>query len=128
MFYKILYYYYFSFYKQVLKDDEPHMLTTLALSFSLSVLLIAPLELFSVYKFCYDLPVWLQGLIILLIVGCTYLSIHRNGESQRIISLEPKLFNSSTLSAIVTFIFFIATLSYFFWGPIITRDMLDNCR
>jgi len=53
---KILYYYYFSFYKKV--DDEPHAMTVFALSFSQSLLVNFIAQMIFAHYFCYFFSLW----------------------------------------------------------------------
>lgn len=64
----VLYYYYFLFYSKILKDDEPHLLATIVLSFSESLLLNYSIIIIGSHFYCvYLLEKWeMIGVIVIL--------------------------------------------------------------
>jgi hypothetical protein len=126
MIFRVFYYYYFVFYKNILKETEPHLTTTLALSASIGLAINAPLNLFLAYFYCYNLSAKIMFSIVLGIILITYLAIHRNGNNVRIIQEKPSFFGNKRLSKAITIVFFIVTTSLLFVGPLLSKEILDN--
>ncbi len=124
----VLYYNYFLFYKKILKETEPHFATVVALSAGESFIINGILDLISLKCFCFLIPVWIQFGITILIIYCNYLLFHRNGKVKKIIISKPTIGNSKGLSIAITLIFFLATTSWLFWGPIYGKYLLSLCR
>lgn len=125
---KVLYYYSFLFYSKILKDNEPHLLTTLALSFLESVIINGILEAIAVHAFCEDLDRVIMFSILLLVIGCNYWFLHRDGKAKEIVRSKPKFLNSHNLSIALTVVFAVTAISLMFWGPIYLKNVLDGCR
>lgn len=125
---KVLYYHCFLFYSRILRDDEPHLLTILALSFLQSLIVNGVLEGISVHTFCRDLDHDLMFVILLLIIGGNYWFLHRSGKTKEIVKLKPQVCNSHILSIFITLFFALGSVSLMFWGPIYLKSVLDQCR
>lgn len=89
---KVLYYYYSLFYKKVLKDNEPHLLATLALSFSLSLLANGLLNITLAHLLNFAFSKWEMISLLVLIILVFYLTLHRTGKAKDIVKEEPKFF------------------------------------
>lgn len=125
----IIYYYYYLFYLRMLKDNEPHLLTTLALSFSISTIIIFFIDVISVYVFCFlDVNTWHDMLIYLLSLGILYLWFHKTGRAKKVVKEKPKLFNNHFLSIVITISFFIISISFYFWLIDVLKLEVESCR
>jgi hypothetical protein len=124
----VLYYNYFLFYKKIIKDPEPHFATVLALSFSQSLLLNGILDIAALKWFCYEIAVWVQFSILILIVVINYFILHRTGKIHEILKNKPGIGNSRLLSNYITILFFLVTTSWLFWGPIYGKYLLGLCK
>ena len=122
------YYYYFGVYKRILKDPEPHFSTVLGLAFSCALLVNGVIDLVALKYYCYQVEVWVQFSIVLLIIGILYLIYHKTGKAKKVVANRQFIFNSSVVSAIATLLFFLLTLSWLFWGPIYGRSILESCK
>jgi hypothetical protein len=112
-----------------LKETEPHLTTTLALSASIGLAINVPLEISLTYFYCYDLSAKVMFSIVVGIILLTYLVIHRTGKNVEIIKEKPSFFGNKKLSKVITIVFFIVTTSLLFVGPIISKEILDShCR
>jgi hypothetical protein len=123
----VIYYQYFLFYKKVIKDPEPHLATVLALSFSQSLLVNAIMYIIALKWFCYEIKVWVQFTLVLLLIFFNYLIYHRTGIAKEIIKQKPFIVNKG-LSIAITWLFFFITVSWLFWGSIYGRHLLSQCR
>lgn len=113
---RVFYYYYYLFYSRVLRDTEPHLLTTLVLSFSEASILIYAIDLIGVHLLCrFLLGKWEMIAINVALVGLNYLVYHRTGKAREIVKTKPKFFGSHRFSLIATLLFFIASTSLLFW-------------
>lgn len=125
---KIIYYYYFLFYSKILKDDEPHLLTTLALSASLGFSVSVTFDIVLTRFFCFEMGKWVMLMIIVLFNLFNYLYFHKSGKAIKIVKEKPMFFSNHKKSIVITFLFFIVTLSFMFWGPIYIKYILEtNC-
>jgi ABC-type iron transport system FetAB permease component len=98
-----------------LKDNEPHLLATLALSFSLSLLVNGVLNIILAHVLKFAFSKWeMIGLLLLILLLFSFF-LHRNGMAKKIVEEQPKLFNSHKLSKVITIIFFVVTTSFLFW-------------
>lgn len=125
---RVLYYYYFLFYCKVLKDDEPHLLTTLALSASEGILIMYLIDTIWVYLFCeFLLGQWGMLTVIGSMIFVNYLIFHHTGKAKEIIKEKPKLYDSNSISIIVTSLFFVITTSLLFWVSDYLLYVIENC-
>ena len=125
----VFYYYYFLFYSKVLKDDEPHLLTTMVLSFSESLFVNYSINIIGSYIYCeYLLEKWGMISVIVILNGVNYLFYHRTGRAKKIIKSKPKFFDNYNFSLIVTLIFFLITSSFLFWVADYAKYVISNCK
>lgn len=125
---RVFYYYYCLFYVKVIKDPAPFFTTVLTLSFSLSLFINGVVEIIAIKFFCYDVKMWSQILILCIIIFLNYLLFYRNEKCVQIIKSKPNIANSKTLSASITIIFFLISISWLFWGPIYGKELLNQCK
>jgi len=124
----VFYYRYFLFYNKLLKDPDPYFTTLLSLSFSESLLINGLLDIVALKYFCYQIAVWIQFGLLLVIIYCNYLSFYRAGKLRKIIKSKPSIGKSNALSTIVTLLFFLITVSWLFWGPVYGKHLLQKCK
>ena len=123
---KTLYYYYYLFYKNILRDNEPHLLTTLVLAFSFSLLIIAIIEIAMAHLLKMTLGHYEMVGINVLMVFILYLTLHRTGKAKEIVKEKPMFFKNHVLSILITFLFLAITSSYLFWGSICVGNILGT--
>lgn len=123
----VIYYYCYLFYKKVLRDSEPNMLTILVISAAYSFPISIIIEIIVIKNYCISLPAWQMFLTTPFFVFVNYLSFYRNDRYKNILRKEPKFFGSNSLSIIITVLFFLIAFSFVFWGPIYTKNQLDTC-
>ena len=127
-FMNLLYYNYFLFYKKTIKDPEPHFATIIALSFSEGLLINGMADIIALKWFCYEIKVWMQFTVILLIIFCNFLLYHISGRAKEIIKEHPTIFNNKAISIFITWLFFLITVSWLFWGPIYGKYIFSQCK
>jgi hypothetical protein len=114
---KILYYYYFAFYKKV--DNEPHAMTIFALSFSQSLLVNFIIQIISVHYFCYFFSTWQMLGIAIALIFFNYFLFVRTGFAKKLVkSPPPYIINRALTKGFVIL----------FLTGILTKSMLENCR
>lgn len=123
----VIYYYYYLFYAKVLRDTEPHLLTTLALSFSESLLVNGIIEAISVNFFCKSIGKWPMLGVVLIILFINFIYYHKGKRANRIVTEQPVFLGSHGLSVMLVLLFFITTTSWLFWGSFYSRDILNHC-
>lgn len=122
----VIYYYYFLFYSKILKDDEPHLLTTMALSASFGFSLSSVFDILFIRFFCYETNKWFMISIIVFSNLISYLYFHKTKRALKLIQQKPKFFSNHKLSVILVLLFFITTLSFLFWSPVYTKYLLET--
>lgn len=126
---KVFYNYYFLFYAKILRDNEPHLLTTIALSASEGFLINGIIQIFLARFFCISVDKWSMIGILALLIFVNYLYYHRAGNANEIVKTNPMFFSSHKLSIVLTSLFFIVTLSFLFWEPIYVKHLMEEyCR
>jgi len=126
--YNVLYYNFYTFYEKYSTPGDNHGSAIISLSVCLSVLIIGPLDIFFASMFCSSLDKIALFTIILGVVGISFLILFRRDTRIKIISSKPKLFDSYFYSKIFSIIFFVITSTYFLWGAVLTKHILDNCK
>ncbi len=124
--FKILYFYYFSFYRKV--DDEPHAMTVFALSFSESLLLEFIIQVIFAHYYCYFFSTWQlvsMGVVLLII---NYFIFIKSGISKKIVRSSPPFVINQRFTKAFVILFFIITVSFLFWGPILMKAMFEGCK
>jgi hypothetical protein len=124
---KVFYYNYYCFYKKIIKDPDPHFATLLALSFSEGLLINGPIDILAIRLYCYQVPVWIQFSLTLILVLVNYLAFQTRGKAKSIIKEQPTLVNK-LFSVVITCAFFLITISWLFLGPIYGKHLLEKCR
>jgi hypothetical protein len=124
--FKILYYYYFSFYLKV--DDEPYSMTVFALSVSEALLINFSAQMISVHFYCYFISTWPMLGVCAAMLTFNYFLFMKSGISKKIVKAQSPIIYSKTATKAFVIIFFIITTSFLFLGPILTKSMLESCR
>ena len=125
---KVIYYYYYLFYLKVLQDNQPHMLTIMALSASEGFLLNGTIDIIALKFFCFDVSKWLMlGLLAILLI-INFMIFYRGEKGTEIVKQKPKLLKSNNFSMGFALIFFMISISWLFWGPIYAKYLLENCK
>jgi hypothetical protein len=124
----ILYTNYYRFYKKIIGDPEPHFATILALSFSESLLINGIAEIAAIKWWCYEINLWIQFAVAGVLICLNYIGYVGTSKYKKLVNAEPAIANSNALSIIVTWLFFLVTTSWLFWGAIYTKHVLNQCR
>lgn len=124
----VLYYYYFVFYKKIIRDNDPHFGTVTALGCSQALLLNGTMDIIALNYFCFKIMVAVQFLIAVIIIGINYLVFHKTGRAHTIIKSKPALLNNKVLSLVVSVLFFLITTSWLFWGSFYGKYLLERCK
>lgn len=122
----VFYYYYFLFYSKVLKDNEPHLLTTLALSASEGFLINGILDILLTRFFCISIDKWPMLGVLAMLIFANYIYYHRTGKAKELVNNKPMFFSSHKLSLALTLLFFVVTLSFLFWGPGYVKQITEE--
>lgn len=127
---EVFYYHYFLFYKNILKDTEPHLLATLVLSFSEAMFVNYGVNVIGAHVYCKYLILGKWGMLLVVIVfnGLNYLLFHSNGRAERIVRNKPMLFDNESLSKYLTIFFFLFTASLLFWVADYGMYVVENCK
>ena len=123
----VIYYSYYKFYSSVMKDDEPHLLTILALSASLGFVADFLIKLILMLNFCKIHNALGSLIIIVFIAIINYFFFYTSGRAVRIVSECPMFFGSRPFSILVALLFFSSTLSFVFWGLPVIEGIFESC-
>lgn len=114
---KTIYYYFYCFYLKVLKDSDPHLLATLALSFCIGMLLNALITIFAVLSYGISLSTWFMFGVVIVSLIANAIILHKSGLAKEIIITRPKFFKNNNVSIVIVILFFLFSISFLFFGP-----------
>ena len=118
---KVLYYNYFLFYSNVIKEDDPHFFTAFALSFSNSLyaIFIIDIILYNVSNIFLNKYINITVFISFAMIFHFYFVRKKIGI--KVVESKPKFWNSQSTSQIVAFIFWLISVSLLFIHPMIFK-------
>jgi hypothetical protein len=67
------------------------------------------------------------GIAVLSLFG-SYLLYVKYGKGKKIVSEKPLFFGSHRFSLIVVLTSSLVAVSWLFWGPVYTRNLLESCK
>ena len=124
-----IYYHFYSFYKDIFRDSEPHLLARLVISTCCGSLIVLPFYYYYAMTYCAIVNKWFAISIFIITYCIIHARIHKTGKDKLIVKKPVYLFNNRILSIAFSLLFFIITAGgYFFLGPVLIKDILDNCR
>lgn len=124
----VIYYYYYLFYKTLVRDSQPHLLARLAISASEAFFIVGVINFMSIKIRCAGLSTLTMFGTMLIIAGINHFVMHKSGKDLEIVKAKPKFFNNNRISIFMVILFFLATTSFMFWGPIYGNYLLSKCR
>ena len=125
---KTFFYYYYLFYKNIFKESDPILAARLALTASERLFFISLVRIVSSFFFFYDLSKYYMlaiALILLLLNTFIFLPTKR---VEDIVQSKPFFFQNRTLSIILTWLFFLITLSSMYWLGDAVQNIISNCQ
>jgi uncharacterized membrane protein HdeD (DUF308 family) len=125
-FFNVLYFYYYLFYLKILKDAQPVFTATFSFSFSISLLVNGVLNIILALALNENLNKWGMISIFLAFLILSYFYYNRKGKAEEIFRHKPKFYNSNVLSIILTILFFILCVSFLFWEPIYSKNIIEG--
>lgn len=119
---KVLYYYYYLFYKNIWKDNDPHLSAILSLSFIISLVINGIVDFFLSLIFSLFLHTYIKFGVLIIII----LLMHRffNKERREKILKEKPFIYSHKFSKIISIIFLFIGLFFLFFKADIVRYIL----
>lgn len=127
--FEVYYYYYYLFYSKILRDSEPHLVTTMVLSFSEGLFVNYAMDVIGVHMYCtFLLGMWHHLAVVLIIIGINYLVYHRTGRAEKLVKMKPMFFQNHHLSMGLTLLFFLITTSFLFWVGDYNLSVLQECQ
>ncbi len=124
--FNIFYFYYYLFYKKILKDEQPIFTTTFTFSFSISLLINGVVNIVLAHASGEYLHKWGMIGVFLGVLILSYYYYYRNNKAIEVIKNRPKIFNSNVLSILLTILFFVLTASFLFWEPVYSKNIIDG--
>ena len=122
----VLYYYYYLFYTKIIPEDEPNATVIFTLGTSCSFPLGMLLDCVLSYNCYYSNPYLLCSVGILL-MALFYFLYYRTERYKKVIKAKPKFFGSHRKTIVLVAIFEFSMLSFLFWGPIVSKNIFDEC-
>lgn len=120
---KVLYYYYYLFYKNIWKDEDPHLSTILSLSFIISLIVNGLIDFFLALAYSTFLNVYLNmGVLIIIIFIMHY--FFRKEKRKDILKKKPMIYNHN-ISKTISIIFLFIGLFFLFFKADIVRNILN---
>ena len=123
---KVLYYYHYLFFKNVLHDDDAHFTTILSLGADLGFILTNCVAAIMQYLYCYEITM-IQWATIFFSVGILVFFFYRK-KGEAIAMAAPKLLNSRSLSIAFASGFFLFAFSSLIVGAILGKIFYERCH
>lgn len=119
---RVLYYHYYLFYKNIWKDNDPHLSTILSLSFIISLIINGLIDFFlsSLYSIFLNTYIKLGVLIIIILFMHHFF---RKEKRKKILDERPFIY-SHNFSKIISIIFLFIGLFFLFFKADIVRNIL----
>lgn len=124
----VFYFYYYLFYKKILRDEQPLFTTTFTFSFSISLLVNGILNITLAHVSGISLHKWGMISVFLGFLSFSFFYYYRNDKATQVMKNRPKFFNNSLLSILLTILFFLLAVSFLFWEPIYSKNIIDGNR
>jgi len=122
----VLYYYYYLFYTKIIPEDEPNATVIFTLGASCSFPMGMLLDCVLSYN-CYYSNTYLLFSVSIVFWALFYFLYYRTKLYKKVIQARPKFFGSHRKTIITVFLFFLVTASFMFWGPIVSKNIFDEC-
>ena len=128
MIYKVFFYYYYLLYTRVVPDYTPYSTSVFVFGILLSFLINGIVNVISASFFCMWIGKYpMLGIAVLSLI-ISYLLCAKYGKGEKIVSEKPRFWGSHRLSIMIVLVSSLAVVSWLFWGPIYTRNLLENCK
>lgn len=124
--FNVFYFYYYLFYKSILKDEQPLFTTMFTFSFSISLLINGIVNIVLAHAFSKYLSEWGMISVFVAVLALSYFYYYKKDKATDIIKNKPKFFNSNMVSILLTILFFVLTSSFLFWEPIYSKGIIDG--
>lgn len=125
---KVIYYYHYLFYKNILGESEPKSVAIFVVSFSESLLINSLIGTILAYYYCIDLSNYVMISIFGIILLLNFLFFLTSKKTTGIIKGKPKLFGSHILSISLAWLFFLISFASLFWMGLYLKINLANCH
>lgn len=122
---ELLYWSYFTFYRSVMKDNTPHLLTTLAVSTSEAMLVIPLCDYAAARFFCLGISKPAMFTMIGVSLLLNYWYFHSRGHALRIVQIPVE---QAQRVHLLSAAFFISSLAAFIEVPGIVHELLQKCH
>ncbi|MPM51405.1 hypothetical protein SDC9_98153 [bioreactor metagenome] len=119
---KVLYYYYYLFYKNIWKDKDPHLTTILSLSFIISLIINGIIDIILASIFSIYLNKYVRLGILIVIIFLMYY-FFRKEKRKDILKNKPMIY-SKKISKIISIVFLFIGLFFLFFNADIVRSIL----
>lgn len=121
---KVLYYYYYLFYKNIWKDEDPYLTTILSLSFIISLILNGIIDIILASTYSLYLNKYLRlGVLIVIVLFMHY--FFRKDKRKDIVRGKPMIYNHN-ISKIISIVFLLIGLFFHFFNADIVRSILNK--
>lgn len=121
---KVLYYYYYLFYKTIWKDSDPHLSSILTLSFIISLIVNGLTDILLTLIFSLFLHTYIKvGVLVVIIFLMHYL--FNKERSEKILKEKPFIY-SQKLSKAISIVFLLIGLFFLFFKADIVRYILHR--
>lgn len=119
---KVLYYYYYLFYKNIWKDKDPHLTTILSLSFISYLIINGIVDIILTSIFSIYLNKYVRLGILIVIIFLMHYSF-RKEKRKDILKNKPMIY-SQKISKIISIAFLLMGLFFHFFSADIVRNIL----
>ena len=118
---RVLYYYFYLFYKKILKEDDPHLTTVLALSFLFFLYAFGFIDMLLSITFHIRISMFINICLLIIIAIIMHIIFLFNKKGEYIVKKEKPMIYNNTISKIITITIFILSLLIMFFEQMIIR-------
>ena len=120
---KVLYYNYYLFYKNIWKDEDPHLSTILSLSFIISLIVNGIIDITLASTYSLYLSKYLRlGVLFIIILFMHY--FFRKEKRKDILREKPMIYNHD-ISKTISIVFLFTGLFFLFFNADIVKNILN---
>ena len=123
---RVLYYYFYLFYKKIWRENDPHLATVLSLSFIFSLFVNGVIDVILASFLGFSLTKYYKMGVLIVITIIMYYTFLKNGKGNIIVSKEKPKLKNDTISKTISILFFILAILLLFLKADIIRFILHK--
>ena len=125
---KVIYYYHYLFYKNILGESDPKSVATFVISFDESIFLNCIIGTALAHYYCISVPLCLMLGVFGLMLLLNFLFVYNSKKANEILKVKPKFYGSHGISVTVTCLYVLMSFVAMYWLGIQVNSILAKCK